>query len=130
MQFIDKKSLDLLNLYSKRNPLSLKDLSVIHNINITSEQINDPLQTLLGRGLIEIEPNEQLFQGDKVNTNTPFVITREGRSFLEETHSAQKTEKQRIIRYWITTGIAALALILAGISVAAQLGLILLPTLK
>lgn len=44
---------------------------------------------------------------------------------LDEAKKKQRTETRR---YWITTAIAVLALVLAGISLAAQLGLIQLPT--
>ena len=54
-------------------------------------------------------------------------ITEQGKMILFDAKSQKRSKRAEWIRYIITTVIAALALVLAGISLAAQLGLISLP---
>ena len=54
-------------------------------------------------------------------------ISDRGRDFFMFTKLLKSNSRKEAQRYWITTAIAIAALILAGISLAAQLGLIQLP---
>lgn len=63
--------------------------------------------------------------------NDPYDRARtlsEHRAWELEQKEKKRKERTETRRYWITTVIALLALVLAGISLAAQLGLISLPT--
>ena len=54
-------------------------------------------------------------------------ITPSGEDALEQDKKSKHDKCVENIRYWVTTAIAVVALVLAGISLAAQLGLVLLP---
>ena len=52
-----------------------------------------------------------------------YAITTTGRNYYRH-------HRRDVWRYWVTTGIAILALVLAVISLLAELGLLLLPQLR
>ncbi|MCM1236135.1 MAG: hypothetical protein NC489_39125 [Ruminococcus flavefaciens] len=67
------------------------------------------------------------FQDTNSEHTNKIAISDRGRDYLAFINAKASKSRAEWIRYIITTAIAVLALVLAGISLAAQLGLIQLP---
>lgn len=109
----------LCDFYSKNDRKFCIEVNHLHNFGLPKSI--DPIQiveVLESMGYVESKsaPNSP--------RNKIITLTDAGKCYFE--NKADKDHEKRIenVRYLITTAIAILALVLAGISLAAQLGLI------
>lgn len=129
---MEEQALTILNLYNERQILSLIQLGAI--LDLPPEGLQERVDWLYCHGYLCIEPRFAQVNGTSnvknlngLSFNTPLQITIDGQAALQARQRMDKQQKRDNIRYAITTAIAVLALVLAAISLAAQLGLIQLP---
>lgn len=119
---MDNYSRELLTWFSNRKSLTVLQLSAI--LNIDYQDLVDPLNTLRSMGYTRFEPNHRLLHAIDPNgplpVDAPLEITFSGRSALSVENERLSDKHREDVRYWITTGIAALALVLSIISIALQ----------
>ncbi len=106
---MDDRTVELLKLFSERNQLSLHDLAAIYNCGYGdfAELVN----YLMERGLLEIEPNYALIEGNDLTVETPLRITQSGRSALNIELKERRSFKYSELRAWLTLAIALAAFI-------------------
>lgn len=127
---MEENTLAVLMLYQERQILSLVQLGAI--LDLPPEGLFERVDWLFSHGYLCVEPryaqmNAEAIVGKPITLDMPLQITIDGQAAIERYDKECKQRKRDLIRYSITTAIAALALILAAISLAAQLGLIQLP---
>jgi hypothetical protein len=111
-------SLELLNLYSQRTTISLKDLGAIYNTN--AEDWCAPIAYLRDKKLIEIEPQYAILKGNDFTLHAPFRITYEGKCALEAELKSRRQISFNEFRAWITLIIAIAAFLLSIFSLYLQ----------
>jgi hypothetical protein len=96
-------------------------------------ELSKPSPRPPGSGML-IPPNESGYIEAVDNGDTSYRLTAVGRKALQDYDSRQKSKKRKehrlAVREWITIAIALCALLVAVISLTAQLGLLELPSLK
>ena len=127
---MEENTLTVLMLYQEHQILSLVQLGAI--LDLPPEGLFERVDWLFSHGYLCVEQryaqmNREAIAEKPIPFNMPLQITIDGQAAIERYDKERKQRKRDFIRYSITTAIAALALILAAISLAAQLGLIQLP---
>lgn len=103
------ESLKLLQLYMKRDTISLKGLGAIYNND--PEYWCHPIAYLRDQGYIEILPSYVLLNGNAFTLDAPFRITYKGKTALESELKSRKHFNFNEFRAWFTLAIALAAFI-------------------
>ena len=108
---MDSLSKRILEEYSIRPSMNLLQLSSVLNTDFRSLAV--PVNYLLEKGLLQIEPNYAMLrdikQSDSFTMNTQLEISHLGRIALEEEQKICREKRNELIRYIITTAIAVAA---------------------
>lgn len=105
-------------LRDQPNPVSASTMEKLSAPNFTYGRIEALRKEKYIDRILEVENDELV---------SVYSISDKGRAALQEHRRTAREKRVESVRYFITTAIAVAALILAGISLAAQLGLIQLP---
>nr|WP_302144140.1 hypothetical protein [uncultured Schaedlerella sp.] len=103
------QSLKLLELFSKRETISLNDLGAIYNND--PEAWCHPIAYLRNEGFLEIDPTYISLMGDRFTFNAPFKLTYKGQTALEDEIKSRRHINFNEFRAWFTLAIALAALI-------------------
>lgn len=106
---LNKQSLKLLKLFSKRDTISLNGLGAIYDTS--PEDWCAPIAYLRRNRFIEIDPTHVSLYGDAFTHDAPFRITYEGRCALEGESRSRQRSTFNELRAWITLLIAIAAFI-------------------
>ncbi len=124
---LDKESFSVLRYIYRNNIVTYGELKarfsdkpIFNLISALSLENAITYESISGRA-----PSGQY--GQFLYDEAKIACTTAGSKFVEDYLEKQKEKRVESIRYNITTAIAVVALILAGISLAAQLGLIQFP---
>ena len=105
---MDKLTLHLLELFSERKTLSLRDLAVLTDCGL--DVFATPVYWLFKNKYLEI--SDFRHQDDEMYTvSTQLRITQDGRNYLSEHHKKANIHKINEIRAWLTLAIALAAFI-------------------
>lgn len=112
MKPFEKNLKKLLDVYNETNESSFSN----YRVNLSLPELNI------------LKSKELISYIDFKNSNgIRITLAPSAFAYFDDRAEIQQKDRRSSRRYWITTIIAILALVLAGISLAAQLGLVSLP---
>lgn len=124
---LDKESFFILQYIYKKNITTYGDLKK----HFSKKPVFDLVSVLCMEKAVYCETVRQRTSNGRTGSyfydEAKISCTTLGKKYVEDIQDKRKDKRMECIRYSITTAIAILALILSGIAVAAQLGLIKLP---
>lgn len=119
---MDLFSLKILAQYYRRGNLTLTQLGAI--LDRSPLELADYVRRLMEKSLLRIEPSYAMAHEPDPNgllgVDIPLQLTIDGIAELESVQQKAKERKADRIRYWITTTIAATALVISIVSIALQ----------
>ena len=113
VNLMDTMSREILELFSKRNCLTLSQLSAILGIDWMT--LAEPINYLRKLSYLRFEPNHaslnDLASDSPISMDDPLVITFEGRAAMEQDGQNRRRVKYTEFRAWMTLAIALAAFI-------------------
>ena len=106
---MDDTSYKLLKLYSKRDHITLADLSAIYNTDW--DYWGAPVDYLIKNGYLQINPTYVILHGGDFTSKAPIEITFHGKVHLEQECKNRWTFKFNEFRAWVTLIIAIAAFV-------------------